>query len=185
MRRVTAGLFHSVDGVVESPNLFQFDSFDPELGAGMTDLITQTTTVLLGRTGYDEWSGYWPNASRDDPFAAFINPVEKLVASRTLTGPLSWQNSRLLEGDLLDAVLDLKSGDGEGDIAVCASISIVRQLLFAELLDSLLLMTHPVVAGTGRRLFEAGDPVTRLTLLDSTSTSAGNVLSRYAVRPDA
>jgi dihydrofolate reductase len=179
MRKVTAGLFHSVDGVVESPHLFQFDAFDDELGAGMDAMIKRVETVLLGRVSYQEWAGYWPTAT--DEFGSFINPVEKFVASKTLSGPLAWNNSRLVEGPLEDFVAELKQGDG-GDIAVCGSISVVRQLFFAGLLDELMLMTHPVVAGSGRRLFEAGDPTTRLELAASTITSKGNAVLTYTRR---
>ena len=185
MRTVTAHLFHSVDGVVSSPNLWQFDQFDDELGQAMTAAIARVGTVLLGRVSYEEWASYWPNAGDDDPFAAFINPVEKLVASRTLTGDLAWQNSRLLQGDLLAEVAALRAEDGGADIAVNGSISVVRQLLFAGLLDALTLTTHPVVAGSGRRLFEPGDPLTRLTLLESSTTSKGNTITTYGLRREA
>ena len=73
MRSVNAGLFHSVDGVVESPDQWQFDSFDDEIGAALTAVMTKTDTVLMGRVGYEEWAGSWPSA--DDPFAGFLNPV--------------------------------------------------------------------------------------------------------------
>lgn len=178
MREVKAGLFQSVDGVVESPNLWQFDSFDEELGAGMGRMMTETDTVLLGRTSYQEWADYWPGPGAGDPFAAFINPVEKFVASRTLHGELAWQNSTLVGGDLEAFVADLRQSDG-GDISVCGSISVVRQLLFAGLIDGLTLMIHPVVAGSGRKLFQAGDPRTRLVLLDSQTTSKGNLVVTY------
>lgn len=80
-------------------------------------------------------------------------------------------------------VTDLKDRDG-GEIAVCGSISLVRQLLFAGVLDELTLMTHPVVAGTGRRLFEDGDPLHRLVLEDQYATTKGNVVSTYSLRKD-
>ncbi|AUI51489.1 dihydrofolate reductase family protein [Arthrobacter crystallopoietes] len=178
MRKVTSGLFHSVDGVVEAPDQWQFDSFDDELGAGLGDFINSTSTVILGRVTYEQWADYWPTAS--DPFADFINPIEKFVASRTLSGNLEWQNSRLIDGGLEDFVRELKKGDGD-DIAVCGSISVVRQLLFAGLLDSLTLMQHPVVAGKGKRLFEPEDPTTRLFLQDSQITSKGNVIMKYGL----
>lgn len=178
MRKVTAGLFHSVDGVVSDPFKFQFDSFDAELGQGLTRMMETVDTVVLGRVSYEEWAGYWPTASADEDFAGFINPVEKFVASKTLAGPLTWQNSTVMDARLEDFVAGLKAREG-GEIAVCGSISITRQLLFAGLLDELTLMTHPVVAGTGRRLFEDGDPLTRLVLADQSRTSKGNVLSTY------
>ncbi|UTT70656.1 dihydrofolate reductase family protein [Arthrobacter sp. DNA4] len=181
MRKVTAGLFHSVDGVVSEPFKFQFDSFDEELGTGLARMINTVDTVILGRVSYQEWADYWPTAPQDQDFAAFINPVEKFVASHTLTGPLEWQNSRVMDAPLTEFVGALRERDG-GEIAVCGSISVVRQLLFAGLLDSLQLMTHPVIAGSGRRLFEDGDPLTRLVLQDQSATSKGNVLSTYGVR---
>ncbi|WP_104060921.1 dihydrofolate reductase family protein [Arthrobacter sp. 4R501] len=180
MRKVTSGLFHSVDGVVSDPFLWQFDSFDDELGKGLTSMIERVDTVVLGRVSYQEWAGYWPTAPVDDDFAGFINPVEKFVASRTLTEPLEWQNSHLIEGPLEQFVAGLKERDG-GEIAVTGSTSVVRQLLFAGLFDELTLMTHPVVAGSGKRLFEAGDPLTRLSLKDQYRTTKGNVISTYAL----
>lgn len=181
MRKVTAGLFHSVDGVVQDPFKFQFDSFDAELGQGLGKMITTVDTVVLGRVSYQEWAQYWPTASQDDDFANFINPVEKYVASRTLTEPLEWQNSHLIEGDIEDFVTELKSRDG-GEIAVCGSISLVRQLFFAGIMDELTLMTHPVIAGSGRRIFEEGDPLNRLELKDQYATTEGNVITTYALR---
>ena len=181
MRRLTAGLFSSVDGVVESPHLWQFDSFDAELGAGMGAMIDRVDTVLLGRHGYQEWAEFWPVADAGDPFGRFINPVRKYVASRTLEGPLGWTNASLMDAPLEEFVRSLKQTEG-GDIGICAGISLVRQLLFAGLLDSLTLMIHPVVAGTGRHLFEPTDPVTKLELQHVTSTSKGNVLATYGRR---
>ncbi|MDB5540957.1 MAG: deaminase [Devosia sp.] len=182
MRKLSAGYFHSVDGVIESPNLWQFDSFDDELGATLGAVMASVDTVLMGRVGYQEWAGYWPSATADGEFADFINKVPKFVASHTLTKDrLTWQNSTLIEGDLIEFVRDLKSRDGR-EIAVMGGISLARQLLFAGLLDSLTLITHPVVAGPGKHLFEPSDPVTRLELQDLSRTSKGNVLATYGLR---
>ncbi|MEX2296070.1 MAG: dihydrofolate reductase family protein, partial [Dongiaceae bacterium] len=113
-------------------------------------------------------------------FARFINGVPKLVASRTLAGPLAWQNATLIDGDLDAFMRDLKAREGRG-IGVMGGIAIVRHLLFAGLLDELTLITHPVVAGAGRHLFQPGDPVMRLELRDTWRTSKGNVVSTYGV----
>ncbi|RFA23545.1 dihydrofolate reductase family protein [Subtercola boreus] len=182
MRKLTAGLFMSVDGVVESPNLWQFDSFDEQLGAQMGAMMGSVQTAVLGRIGYEQWSDYWPSAPADDPFGAFINPIEKFVASRTLSGPLTWQNATLIDGDLSTFLTELKQTEG-GDISVFSSISLVRQLLFGGLLDELTLMIHPVVAGSGQHLFEKTDATTRLELLRSNITSKGNAVLTYALRP--
>ncbi len=180
MRRLTAGLFHSVDGVVEAPNLWQGQSFDAELGVELGTVISQVDTVILGRVGYQEWADYWPTAAADDPFAGFINPVKKYVASTTLSNDLAWENSELIVGDLDEFVRDLKNTEG-GEIAIMGGISLVRHLFFAGLLDSLTLMTHPVIAGVGRHLFTSADPITALQLQSSEMTSRGNVISRYGL----
>lgn len=181
MRKVTAGLFHSIDGVVESPNLFQFDSFDDDLGALLGKVIAATDAVILGRVGYEAWAGYWPKATADGDFATFINGVPKYVASRTLRGPLVWQNASLIDGDLDTFVRGLKGRAG-GEIAVMGGISLVRHLFFAGLLDELTLITHPAIAGTGRRLFEPTDRATRLELVESIKTRKGNLVSTYRRR---
>lgn len=182
MRKVTAGLFHSVDGVVEAPNLWQYDAFDDDLGQMLGKVMSATDTVVMGRVGYTEWAGYWPTAEQDEGFAGFINAVPKYVASKTLKGPLAWQNSRLIEGDLDAFVQHLKGREG-GDIGVMAGISIVRYLFLAGLLDELTLITHPVIAGEGRRhLFRPDDPVSRLVLKDCVRTAKGNVVTTYGLR---
>ena len=183
MRKVTAGLFYSVDGVAEAPNEFQFDSFDDELGTLLGSVMADVDTVLMGRQGWQEWAGYWPNAEQDMDFAGFINTVPKHVASRTLkpSDMAAWQNSSLIEGDLEAFLRDLKQQAG-GTISAMAGMSLVRQLLLAGLMDELTLIMHPVIAGTGRRLFEDGTPTTRLTLKSSQQTSKGNVVLTYARR---
>jgi dihydrofolate reductase len=183
MRKLTAGLFYSIDGVAEAPNLWQGDSFDEDLGSELGSVMSRVDTVILGRVGYEQWSGYWVNAEAGDPFAGFINPVQKFVASSTLSGELEWQNSQLIEGDLFEFVEALKQSEG-GEIAVMGGIGIVRTLFLAGLIDALTLITHPVIAGSGRRLFLPGDPVTPVTLQDSRTTSKGNVISTYGLRQD-
>ena len=179
MRKVIAGLFHSVDGVVQDPFKFQFDSFDDALGEMLTVIQAETDTVLMGRIGWSEWAGYWPNAEADGDFADFINAVPKHIASNTLKeGDLTWSNSHLIAGDFTDFVRDLKAQTG-GTIAAMGGVSLVRQLLFAGLMDELHLITHPVIAGEGRHLFEPGDPTTRLELVRCETTPKGNVIQTY------
>ena len=107
--------------------------------------------------------------------------MPKFVASKTLKGPLKWQNSTLIAGDVEAFVRDLKAQDG-GEIAVMGGITIVRTLFLAGLLDELTLITHPVVAGAKyRRLFD-GTETTKLALVRSVTTSKGNVISTYGLR---
>jgi len=179
MRKVTAGLFHSVDGAVEAPNEWQFDRFDDELGGLLSGVLGRVDTVVMGRKGYEDWAGYWPTASADAGFGDFINAVPKHVASRTLKGKLGWNNASVIDGDLDAFVRDLKARDG-GEIAAMASISVVNHLFLAGLLDELTLITHPVVAGDKyRKLFPNGTGTIRLELVSSEQTSKGNVVSTY------
>ena len=97
-RTVTAHLFHSVNGVVESPNEWQFDAFGPEEMQLMGAAIGGITDVVIGRKLWQEWSDYWQSAGGDDPFAQFINPVRKHVVTSTLSGDLGW-NSTVIDGD--------------------------------------------------------------------------------------
>lgn len=180
MRKATAHLFSSVDGIVERPDtFFQFESMGPEEEAFMAESLASCTDVILGRKIYEEWAGYWP-AQTDDPFAAFINPAPKYVASRTLTGDLAWENASVIDGDLLEFVRSLKAGDG-GNINV-NGITVIRELLLADLLDTLTLTVHPAAAGGGRTLFEGIDGPLLLELVDSKVTRTGNAILTYRTK---
>ena len=177
-RRTTAHLFSSVNGVVESPNLFQFDAFGPEEGQMMGEAIGGVTDVVIGRKLWEEWSSYWTGA--DDAFASFINPVRKHVLSGTLSADPGW-NSTVIDGDPVAYVQRLQQ-QGEGGIAVMGGIETVRSLFLAGLVDALTLTVHPVATNEGRRLFDDSVPLTRLTLLDGRTTSAGNAVLTYGLR---
>jgi dihydrofolate reductase len=177
-RRTTAHLFSSVNGVVESPNLFQFDAFGPEEGQMMSQAIGSVSDVVIGRKLWQEWSQYWPGT--EDPFGAFINPVRKHVVSSTLIGDLEW-NSTVVNGDPVSYVQELQQR-GEGDIAVTGGIETIRSLFLAGVIDALTLTVHPVVTDQGRRLFDESFPLARLTLLDGITTSAGNAVLTYGMR---
>lgn len=177
-RKTTAHLFCSVNGVVEAPNLWQFDAFGPEEGQLMGRAIGGVTDVVIGRKLWEEWSQFWPDA--DDPFGQFINPVRKHVVSRTLIGGLDW-NSTLVDADPAEYVRTLQQ-EGDGDIAVVGGIETTRGLFLAGVVDALTLTVHPAVTPEGRRLFDESVPVTRLRLTDSTITPAGNAVLTYALR---
>jgi RNA polymerase sigma-70 factor (ECF subfamily) len=177
-RRTTAHLFSSLNGVVESPNLFQFDAFGPEEGQMMFQTIGGVTDVVIGRKLWQEWSEYWPGT--EDPFGSFINPVRKHVVTSTLTGELGW-HSTVVDGDPVAYVQKLQQ-QGEGDIAVTGGIETVRSLFLAGVVDALTLTVHPVATDEGRRLFDDTVPMTRLTLLEGTTTSSGNAILTYGLR---
>jgi dihydrofolate reductase len=177
MRKVTAGLFISLDGVVEAPNEWQF-AFDDEMGAAMTRMLAEQDAVLLGRVTWTEWAGYWPTAT-DEPFAGWINRTPKYVASSTLDSVDEWSNSTLIKSPVADFVADLRQQEG-GTIGTAGSPTLVRTLLDQDLVDELTLLIHPVVAGEGRaRLFGADTPLTKLQLIDSQPTSSGVLIATY------
>lgn len=180
-RKITAHMFHSLNGVVENPHLWQFDAFGAEEGQLMTETILPVTDVVIGRKLWQEWSEYWPQA--DDPFGRWINPVRKHVISTTLPDDLPWNSSRITT-DPMDFVQELRR-QGEGDISVVGGIETIRTMFLAGLIDELTLTTHPVIADQGRRLFEGDVPMTRLRLLHANETGSGNAILTYGLRPES
>jgi dihydrofolate reductase len=177
MRKVTATLFSTLDGVVEAPNEWQF-AFDDEMGAAMSRTLEDQDAVLLGRVTYTQWAPYWPT-STDEPFAGWINRTPKYVASTTLDSVDEWPNSTLIKGPVADFVAQLRQQDG-GTIGTGGSPTLVRTLFDEDLLDELTLFIHPVVAGGGRkRLFADDATLTKLELIESRPTSSGVVIATY------
>jgi dihydrofolate reductase len=176
MRKITAGLFISLDGVVENPQDWHFPYFNDEMGAAVSATLGEADTVLLGRRTYDTFAGAWPErelAGGDDAgMAKALGDARKIVVSNQ---PLefTWRNSEQLKGDLVEAVAALKRGPGATSIAMSGSVSVVRQLLAARLLDELHLLVHPIAIGTGMRLFDEGEAPIPLTLLSSETFKTG------------
>jgi dihydrofolate reductase len=181
MRKVVSGLFISLDGVVESPDKWQFDHFDEDMMEALGTHMATTDAVMLGRVTYQEWADYWPT-SKDEPFASYINNVPKYVVSTTLS-KVKWQNSTLIKGGLAEKIAGLKGRPGK-DIAVTGSPTLVHSLLESGLLDQLTLFVHPVVAGSGKRLFKDGSDLKRLELVDSMTTRTGVATLTYHPRRD-
>jgi dihydrofolate reductase len=182
MRKVIASLFVSLDGVMEKPETWHFPYFNEEMGAAIGQAMSSADAFLLGRRTYEEWAAYWPSQSpEENPMAAAINGLPKYVASTTLDD-VTWQNSSLLEGDIAGEVEKLKRRPGK-DIVVSGSATLVRSLLREGVLDELRLMVHPVVVGTGRRLFENGEVQSALELVSSETFSTGVLNLTY--RPAA
>lgn len=177
MRKVYAGLFSSIDNVVEAPNEWQ-PAFDEEMGAALGAMVADQDAVLLGRVTFEEWVQYWPT-STDEPFASWINKIEKYVASTTLDSVDQWENSTLMTGSVADYVSELRQQDG-GSIGVSGSPTLVRSLIDAGLLDELTLMISPVVAGAGRqRLFPGDAALRKFDLVAAKPTSSGAIIATY------
>ena len=176
MRKIIAGLFISLDGVVENPQDWHFPYFNDEMGAAVTATLGAADIVLFGRRTYDSFAGAWPEreaaGEEDAAMAKALGDVRKIVVSNQ---PLefTWRNSEQLEGDLVETVTALKNEPGEGTIGLSGSVSVVRQLLAAGLLDELHLLVHPIAVRKGMRLFDEGETPIPLTLLSSETFKTG------------
>jgi dihydrofolate reductase len=170
MRKITADLFISLDGVVESPHEWHFPYFNDEMGAAVSGTVGAADTLLLGRKTYDSFAGAWPEretaGGEDAGMAKSLGDARKIVVSNQQL-EFTWRNSEQLTGDLVEAVTALKNEPGDTPIAMSGSVSIVRQLLAAGLVDELHLLVHPIALGTGMRLFDQGEGPIPLTLISS------------------
>ena len=173
MRRVVASLFTTLDGVVEAPEKWHFPFFNEEMGAIVGAQMSDT--LLMGRKSYDTFAATWPKreaaGGEDAALGTRLGDARKIVVSNQSL-QLSWRNSELLEGDLVEAVSALKSEPGN-DIAISGSISIIRQLLDAGLVDELQLLVDPIAVRDGERLFEETGTALPLELLSSRALSNG------------
>ena len=178
MRKVTAGLFVSLDGVTESPEKWQLPYFNDEMGEAIGAAMAAADAMLLGRVTYQEFASYWPGVrSEDQPFADYMNNTPKYVVSTTLD-TVEWSNSTLIKGNLAEEITKLKQQPGK-NIGITGSTTLVQSLLQDDLLDELGLMIHPVVVGSGKRLFEEGGDLKALKLIDSKTFSTGVVSLTY------
>lgn len=168
----------TLDGVVDSPGLWQSRYFDAEIADLIGASLAQSDALLLGRRTYQEFAAYWPRQGSVTPLARQMNDTPKLVVSSTLE-TVEWANSTLVTGDLSQKLANLKRRPGK-NIQVSGSPTLVESLLRDGLLDELALLVHPIVVGGGRRLFEDGAYCTALRLVESRSFGTGVVSLRYA-----
>jgi dihydrofolate reductase len=182
MRKIKAGLFISLDGVVEAPDQWHFPYFNEEMGAAVGATLVEADTILLGRKTYDTFAGAWPEreaaGEEDAEFGRLLGDMRKLVVSSQEL-EFTWRNSEQVQGDLIEFVRALKREPG-GPISMSGSISVVRQLLAAGLLDELHLLLHPIAVRDGMRLFDEGDERIPLKLLSSQTFETGVLNLVYA-----
>jgi dihydrofolate reductase len=150
---------------------------DPVMGSVMAEGMANSGPLLLGRRTYQDFYAYWPHQT-DNPFTEVLNNTQKYVASTTLEEPLPWSNSTLLEGNAAEAVARLKQQPGK-DIVVLGSGELVQSLRRRDLVDEYVLLIHPLVLGSGRRLFPDGSAFAALRLLDTKTTTTGVVIATY------
>jgi len=176
MRKVVVYELLSLDGVAEQPDRF-VTVFDEVMRENLGRVIATQDSVLLGRRTYDDWAGFWPT-SDIQPFAGFINSVEKYVV--TSTAPeRTWANTTVVNGALSEFVDDLKRASG-ADIGVHGSISLAQSLLERGLVDELRLVIAPAVHTQGRTLFDGASP-RALTLTRHVVSPSGYLLLDYRV----
>lgn len=190
MRRLIASTFVSLDGVVQAPG---GPSEDPtggfKFGGWLFPYMDETVDIsaagfdgkdrelLLGRKTYEIFEAYWPYQPADDPIALTLNAAKKHVASRTLKSA-SWHNSSVLSGDVVAAVAALKAQPGH-DLQIIGSANLIQTLQAAALIDVYHVWTYPLVLGRGKRLFEPSAKPSALTLVASTVSKTGVVMSTY------
>lgn len=177
MRKIVAGLAITLDGVVEAPSQGKWLRFSNQMGELISASLAESDAILLGRRGYLEFAQLWPKQGSEVPMADFMNNTHKYVVSSTLSS-LDWANSSLITGDLVEQVGKLKEQPGK-NIQLPGSPSLVRSLLVAGLLDELALMIHPIVLGSGRRLFEEVTDRLELQLAESQALDNGVLYATY------
>lgn len=186
----------SLDGVMQGPGRKDEDTRggfahggwaqagnDEVMGQVMGERMARGGALLLGRRTYEEVLSYWNNQP-DNPFVSMLNDQQKYVASTTLRGPLPWPNSTLLQGDAADAVAALKRAQPGDQFTIMGSRSLIHALMARHLVDEWLLMIHPVVLGTGVRLFDDGVDSPRMELVDAVTTTTGVIIATYQSAPD-
>jgi dihydrofolate reductase len=175
MRKLKAWLYVTLDGVVEAPETWVMA--DDQMFEEQTADYAASDALLLGRRTYEIFAAAWPQRGSDVTNADWMNNTRKYVASTTLGSP-DWKNTTVLQGDLREAVSRLKHEDGE-TITLNGSATVLRSLLAAGLVDELRLLLHPVVLGSGERLFDDADDRVALTLADCRAYDNGVVSLSY------
>ena len=191
MRRISVTNNLTLDGVMQAPMSADEDARggftdggwalganrDPELGAEMAKGMAGTGAMLFGHRTYDHMAAFWPHQTDGNPFTEHLNNTEKFVVTRDPALQLDWQNSTVVAGEAVETVGELKATDG-GDLAILGSGELVRALASAGLIDEYVLIIHPVLLGTGQRMFEGVHQ--QLRLVSSMTTATGITLARYA-----
>ncbi len=190
MAAVSVFLNLSLDGVMQAPGRPDEDPrggfkhggwaalyADPEMGRKVGENMAGTGGLLFGRWTYESFYAHWPKQT-GNPFTSILNNTQKYVASRTLKEPLLWMNSTLLEGDAAQAVSELKA-KLDKDLVILGSGELVQSLMRHNLIDTYILLIHPLILGSGRRLFPDGGYHSALRLVSAQPTPTGVVIATY------
>ena len=190
MGKIAANVILSLDGVMEAPGRPDEDTrggfsrggwavpyFDPVMAGDAAAGMAEMPDLLFGRRTYEDFYSVWPKRT-NNPFTEVLNQSRKYVASRTLEEPLPWPNSTLLRGDAAATVAALKERSPK-DLLVLGSGMLLQSLLQRGLVDELRLSIHPLILGSGKRLFHDGGPYVLLTLVESKTTTTGVIMATY------
>ena len=194
MGKVIVQEWMTLDGVVQAPGAADEDPsggfghggwslpyFDEVAMKWAVENVATAGGYLLGRRTYEVFAAHWPTASEAErPLAEPLNTKPKYVASTSLSEPLEWRNSTVLEGDVAGAVAALKQQEDGGDLLVIGSPQLVQTLVGQDLVDEFRVMIDPLVVGGGKRLFGDDGALRRLRLLDSQVTTTGAILATWA-----
>jgi dihydrofolate reductase len=192
MGKIIVNMSLTLDGVMQAPGGANEDArdgfthggwalpyFDPMMFSPPAD--ARMPDMLFGRRTYEDFYNVWPNRTHN-PFTEVLNNAQKYVASTTLQEPLPWINSTLLMGDVAAAVAALKA-KLDNSLVVLGSGLLLQSLMRHNLVDEYVLSIHPLILGTGRRLFPDGSPFAALNLVDTKIASTGVVIATYHPTP--
>jgi dihydrofolate reductase len=176
MRKVVVSEFVTLDGVMEAPNEWQGPFWHDDMGKYKFDELFASDAMLLGRVTYEGFAAAWPSLTDEFGFADRMNSMPKFVASTTLKDP-TW-NATVINGNVAEEVARLKQQPGQ-DILVAGSADLVQTLMQHNLIDEYRLMVHPVVVGSGKRIFREGSAMTPLQLVDTQTFPSGVIVLTY------
>jgi len=195
MGKVVAFTSVTLDGVMQAPARRDEDTrggfehggwatpyADSVMGSASAESGSSAGALLFGRRTYEDFYAVWPKRTDDNRFTPVLNNTQKYVASTTLKDPLPWMNSTLLTGEMPQAVARLKA-DMKKDLVVLGSGTLLQSLMRYQLVDEYILLIHPLVLGSGRRLFPDGGAAATLRLVDSKATTTGVLIATY--RPES
>ena len=190
MRKIMVTNNVTLDGVMQAPGGPEEDLRDgfrhggwampyndPVKGRLMAEGMSKQGELLFGRRTYEHFFKVWPGRT-DNPFSPVLDNTQKYVVSNTLKEPLPWKNSTLLRGDAADAVANLKQKRGK-DLVILGSGELIRSLMRRDLIEEFQLLIHPLVLGSGRRLFGDDGTLARFRLEDSVPTTTGVMIATY------
>ena len=177
MRKVIVSEFVTLDGVMEGPDKWQLQFWNEEAAKFKFDELFASDALLLGRVTYQEFAAAWPSMTDEEGFADRMNSLPKFVVSTTLE-EVEWNNARLIKGNIAEEVSKLKQQPGQ-DILIAGSADLVNTLMQHDLIDEYRIMLHPVVVGSGKRLFRDGSDTKVLRLVETKTFSSGVVVLSY------